>query len=91
MHCLSIIGLIFNTIGGIILAYSLNRTTKMLDLSITAMEHFRDTFLAGGDILAIQGMDNHRKRALKNSKDLTLAGVILLIVGFILQLLTLLV
>jgi len=51
MDYITISGLILNTIGSIFLAYSLNSTTKMLDTSVTALEHFKDTLLSKGDVL----------------------------------------
>ncbi|WP_139361599.1 hypothetical protein [Spirosoma sp. 209] len=85
---LSIVGLIFNTVGSVILAIALNQTTKMLNISITALEHFKDTFLSGGDVVSFGGLDKHRKSTLKNAKWLTNIGLILLVVGFILQLIS---
>ncbi|MBK9403543.1 MAG: hypothetical protein IPN57_03245 [Ignavibacteria bacterium] len=89
MDNLTIIGLFLNTIGSIILAIALNKTTKMLDTSITALEHFKDTYLRGGDVLSFTGMDTHRKKALKNSKVITNIGLTLLILGFVLQIISL--
>jgi hypothetical protein len=89
MDLLALSGLILNIIGGIVLAFSLNKTTKMLTTSITALEHFKDTYLSGGDILSFTGMDTHRKNALKNSKNMTNLGLILLILGFVLQIFSL--
>ena len=51
MNYLSVIGLILNTIGSIFLAFTLNQTTKMLDSSITALEHFKYTLLSKGDVV----------------------------------------
>jgi hypothetical protein len=88
MNYVSISGLIFNTIGAVLLAFALNRTTKMLDTSITALEHFKDTYLGGGDVLSITGMEIHRAKALKRSKCLTTIGLLLLIIGFLLQIMS---
>lgn len=85
---LSIVGLVLNTVGSVILAIALNQTTKMLDTSITALEHFKDTLLSGGDVVSFGGLDKHRKSALKNAKWLTNAGLTLLVVGFVLQLIS---
>jgi len=90
MICLSIIGLTLNMVGSIFLAYSLNKTTKGLDNSITALEYFKDTYLAGGNVLSITGMDKHRKKDIKNFQMLTSIGLVLLIIGFALQLLPML-
>jgi hypothetical protein len=84
-----IAGLILNTAGSILLAFSLNRTTKMLNTSITALEHFKNTFLNKGDVISFTGMDIHRSKAVNNSKTFTLVGLLLLVAGFILQLLPL--
>lgn len=89
MDILTLSGLTLNTIGSVFLAFSLNKTAKMLDTSITALEHFKDTYLSGGDVLSFTGMDTHRKKALKNSKSVTNIGLTLLILGFILQIISL--
>jgi hypothetical protein len=52
MNILTLSGLTLNTIGSIFLPFTLNKTTKMLDTSITALEHFKDTCLSGGDIIS---------------------------------------
>ena len=89
MESLTIIGLFLNTLGSGVLAFALNKTTKMLHSSITALEHFKDTSLNFGDVVSISGMDRQRKIALSNSNKLTNIGMILLIFGFILQILSL--
>lgn len=90
MNYFSILGLILNTIGSIFLAYALNKTTRLLNTSIGALEHFKDTLLNDGDVISFTGMESHRKNALKNSKQLTSIGLVLLIIGFLLQLVPLL-
>jgi uncharacterized membrane protein len=89
MDILTLAGLTLNTIGSVFLAFSLNRTTKMLNTSVTALEHFKDTYLSGGDVLSFTGIDIHRNRALKNSRILTNIGLTLLILGFVLQIISL--
>ncbi len=89
MDILTLSGLTLNTIGSIFLAFALNKTTKMLNTSITALEHFKDTYLSGGDILSFTGMETHRNKALKLSRCLTNIGLILLILGFVLQIISL--
>ena len=89
MDILTLAGLTLNTIGSIFLAFALNKTTKMLDTSITALEHFKDTYLSGSDVLSFTGMDTHRKKALNNSRRLTNIGLTLLILGFVLQIISL--
>lgn len=89
MDILSLAGLTLNTFGSIFLAYSLNKTTKMLDTSVTALEYFKDTYLSDGDVLSFTGMDKHRIKALKISRRLTNIGLTLLILGFVLQIISL--
>ncbi len=84
----SIIGLSINIIGSVFLAISLNSIIKAYNSSITALEHFKDTFLSTKDVVSFTGLDKHRKNALKNNKTLTGIGLIMLIIGFILQLLS---
>jgi len=67
----AIIGLSINIIGSVFLAISLNRIIKAYNSSITALEHFKDTFLSGNNVVSFTGLDNHRKNALKNNKTLT--------------------
>jgi hypothetical protein len=89
INWMPIVGVILNHVGSILLAFSLNKTTKMLSTSITALEHLKDTLLSKGDIVSFTGMDIHRNKAVKNSKILTLIGLLLLVLGFTLQLLPL--
>ncbi len=84
----SIIGLSINIIGSIFLAISLNSIIKAYNSSITALEHFKDTILEGENVVSYTGLDKHRKNALKDNKALTAIGLVMLIIGFILQLLS---
>lgn len=63
MDILSLSGLTLNNMGSVILAFSLNKTIKMLDTSIAALEYFKDTYLSDGDVLSFTGMDTHRNKA----------------------------
>jgi hypothetical protein len=83
-------GLILNTIGSILLATSLNSTLQMLDVSIRALEVFKDSLLAEGDIASIENLDKNRERAKKNDRNFLVIGLLMVIIGFILQLLALL-
>ena len=89
MDIISLMGLILNTLGSIILAFSLNKVTKMLNTSITALENFKYSYLSGGDVFSFTGMDKHRNKALKISRYMTNIGLILLILGFVLQIISL--
>ncbi|WP_445956230.1 hypothetical protein [Yeosuana sp.] len=91
MNCsiyLSIIGVTLNIIGSILLAISLNKIIKVYNSSITALEHFKNTFLGGNDMVSFVGLDQQRKNALSNNNILNQIGLLLLIVGFILQLIS---
>ena len=55
MNWIAILGLVLNTIGSVLLAISLNRTLKMLDSSINALEIFNDTLVSKRDIVSIVG------------------------------------
>jgi hypothetical protein len=81
--------LTLNTIGSVFLAFSLNRTTKIFNTYVTILEHFKDTFLSGGDVLSFTGMDIQRNRALKKSRVFTNIGLTLLILGFVSQIISL--
>jgi len=83
---LNFIGLTINIIGSIFLAISLNKIIKAYNSSITALEHFKDTLLSGKDVLSFTGLDMQRKNALHNNKTLTQIGLVMLILGFVLQL-----
>lgn len=89
MDIISLMGLILNTLGSVILAFSLNKVTNMLNTSISTLEHFKDTYLSGGDVLSFTGMDKHRNKALKISRLMTNIGLTLLILGFVLQIISL--
>jgi hypothetical protein len=89
MNQLSIIGLSLNTIGSVLLAFSLGRIINMINTSLTTLEVYKDSISSSGDILSFTGMDIHRSKALKKSKNITIIGLILLISGFLLQLLSL--
>ena len=89
MNQISIIGLFLNTIGSVLLAFSLGKTINMINTSLVALEAFKDSFLSGREIVSFTGMDLQRSKALKKSKNLTIIGLIFLIVGFLLQMLSL--
>lgn len=83
---LNFIGLTINIIGSIFLAISLNKIIKAYNSSITALEHFKDTLLSRKDVLSFTGLDMQRKNALHNNKTFTQIGLVMLILGFVLQL-----
>jgi hypothetical protein len=82
------VGVILNNVGSILSAFSLNKTTKMLNTSITALEHLKDTLLSKGDIVSFTGMNIHRNKAVKNSKILTLIGLHFISCGFYTSIIT---
>lgn len=83
-------GLILNTIGSILLAISLNSTLQMLDVSIRALEVFKDSYLRGDKIVSIEDLHKNRRRAKKNDRNYLVIGLLMVTIGFILQLLALL-
>lgn len=87
---LAITGLILNTIGSIILAISLTKTLQMFDVSIRALEIFKDSILGGGNVVSIENLNKKRSNAKKNDRNYLVIGLFMVIVGFILQLLALL-
>ncbi len=84
----SIIGISTNIVGTIILAISINSIIKAYNLSFTALEHFKESFVNGKNVVSFTGLDKHRKKALINNKILIGVGLILLVVGFLLQLIS---
>lgn len=84
----AIIGISINVVGSVLLAISLNSIIKAYNSSITALEHFKDTLVGGGDVVSFTGLDKHRKNALKNNRSLTVIGLLMLIIGFFFQLLS---
>ena len=84
----SIIGISTNIVGAIILAISLNSIIKAYNLSFTALEHFKESFVSGKNLVSFIGLDKHRKKALVKNKILIVVGLIMLVVGFLLQLIS---
>lgn len=84
---LNILGLSSGIAGTIILAISLNRFLKAVHTSVKAHELFIETYTSGGDVLQIAGTDQHVSRAVKKAGSLTVTGIILVTIGFSLQLL----
>ncbi len=88
MNCYNLIGLILNTLGAIALVFAqsplngflkfyITLEEKMKDLS--ALSKWRDEWIAGG-------YNQHFKKASRRSDLITKTGLLLLIIGFILQL-----
>jgi hypothetical protein len=89
---LNLIGLVSNIAGTIFLAYSLDKYLKMMDGSINALEVFTEAYATPGqNIPVITGMDKHRDKARKGSGKWTRYGIVLVIIGFSLQLIALIV
>jgi len=85
---LAILGLIFNIIGCVILASTINKVIRAFNSSFTALELFNDTIINRGDITAFNGLDSHRNIAISNYSKLTKLGLIILLIGFVLQLIS---
>jgi len=88
MVLLNVVGLSVSIIGSIILAVSLNKFLKMIDSSILALELFRETFLSNGNVVQITGMEKHRNHTKTKAARNTLIGLVLIILGFVCQLLS---
>lgn len=84
---LSIIGLSLNIIGTIILAYSLSSYIRSMRLAIdanyTSILSFSQNNLPK---IVISGTDKHMDNDKKNSGLYTRIGVILILIGFVFQL-----
>lgn len=91
IECLAIIGLSINITGSVLLAFSLNKIIKAYSSSIIDLEHFKDTFLSGGNVVSFTGLDKNRKNAKRNNKTLTVIGLVLLMIGFVFQLISILI
>jgi hypothetical protein len=89
---LNVSGLVLNILGGLILAFAYNKILFLIDISLSAAEDYNGVL--GGD----GSMENdfasnkgNRKKAMKCSKRISFLGIVLLILGFVLQLLGLVV
>jgi len=76
-------------LGTVLLAFALSRWMSAISLSLTALEEFKDTYLAGGDVLSITGTKKHRAAAAINAQCLTYAGLFLVIAASVFQLIAL--
>jgi hypothetical protein len=85
--CLNVIGLILNILGTIILAFSLTAFLKAIKLSLNAIELERLSEIhPTKPSLKVTGTDVHVKNGERKSNFLLWLGIILVILGFIFQL-----
>ena len=89
---LGIVGLTSNVIGTGVAAFSGGRYLKLVDTSISALETTLEAYFSKSrDVPFITGLDKHRKTAMRHSKTGVSWGLILIVVGFVLQIVALLV
>ena len=90
---LNIIGLSANILGTIILAFSLAAYIRSMRLAIDAHELFILSYLhpSKGPIVQVTGTDIHMNRDKKKASLFSWIGVVLVIVGFICQIIAYLV
>jgi len=69
--------------GGIILAKSLDAVLAAHELSIGALEVFRDSCTSQGDLIVVNGAQQHRQRATKTARRSVTLGIILLLLSFL--------
>ena len=99
MTCVLILNLLspaVSLVGSIILAVSLNKYLRSLDISFSTLETSVDNL---ADILndtqqkgiIVNGMNKHRKKSKRCAKNYTIIGMILIILGFGIQILSVLI
>ncbi len=96
MLILNLLSPIFSLVGSIILAISLNKYLNSIDISFFTLESSVDSL---ADILnnsqqkgfIVEGMKNHREKSKRYTKNYTLIGMILIILGFGIQILSILI
>lgn len=79
---LNISGMTCNLVGSLILALSLNKVISMINNSFKALE------IAQTSNIVISGMNKHRSYSMAKSNKYVVIGIILIIIGFILQIST---
>lgn len=83
---LNVTGLIANIAGTVILAFSLNSYIRSMRLAINAHELFMLTFGSPTGTYAFTGTDVHMNRGRKKASFFSWLGIILVVIGFVLQL-----
>jgi len=82
---LNAVGLLFNIIGSIILALSLSKFLSALHSAVSAHDlALTKTYMPGTQII-FTGLDKIIKKGSKSGSARTAIGLIILIIGFILQ------
>lgn len=88
---LQLVGLAANLIGTIMVSFAGGLYFRLVDTSLGALETTVHTFLSGQQIVpAFTGLDLHRARAMKRSKRAVVVGLLLIALGFALQLIAML-
>jgi hypothetical protein len=85
---IDIIGLSLNLIGTIVAGLSGGMYLKLVNASLTAHQLFIETYTnKQSNVVVFTGLEKHRESALKNALIGTTIGLILIVIGFALQLL----
>jgi hypothetical protein len=86
----SIVALVFGFLGSVMLAASMNRLFRPILLSLNAFDTTLKAYLGGDqNVPVFRGLDKHLDRGVIANKRLSVAGFLLLAIGFILQLVAL--
>lgn len=83
---IAIIGLLANLIGTLILALALGKYYKWINNSLDVHELFIDSYSNNKDVIAVTGTDRHRANTYKTAKKWMVLGIIMILLGFALQL-----
>lgn len=82
----SAIGLSANILGSIILTWDVARFFKVVKLTLDAHQIYIDSYMSNGGIYVIKGTNKHLEKQSWRSNYLTVVGIVLIILGFSLQL-----
>lgn len=86
---LSIIGLVLGIAGSVVLAFSLNKLTAELVLCLQLVDTTVGSLVSSHEIPRFTGIDARLNDGVASAKNRTIGGVLLLAMGFALQLVTL--
>ncbi len=93
---LILVGLILNLIGAFILAFSLTSYIRAVNNSFAALENSLDMIAntlnnPSQPAVAFQGLDIHRNRGGRKAKGMTIVGLSIMIIGFVIQILAIII
>ena len=79
-------GLVLNGLGAILIAIGQEDVNRTIKFWLTVLEFTKNTTTGGGDIINIQGVDEHMARSIKRNRIFSRIGWTLFVVGIGLQL-----